>query len=104
MEELNPRGLAPGDTAGKVMTTVDVGGGELEADWATPGGVSSLDDLDDVDTTTDPPEVGDQMQWDGTNWVPMGRTSLFPMTTEVGGEPLLMWDDDNALIGTEVAL
>jgi hypothetical protein len=30
----------------------------------------AIDDLTDVDTTTDAPDVGQVLKWDGTNWVP----------------------------------
>lgn len=33
-------------------------------------GVTSIDDLSDVDTTTSSPAVNSLMRWDGTNWVP----------------------------------
>jgi hypothetical protein len=36
----------------------------------------SIDSLQDVDTTTVAPEVGDVLQWDGTNWVPATVSSL----------------------------
>ncbi len=34
------------------------------------GSASVLDDLTDVDTTTDTPDTNDVLTWDGTNWVP----------------------------------
>lgn len=39
--------------------------------WQPPAAVPNvIDDLDDVDTTTSAPSVGDLLQWDGSNWVP----------------------------------
>lgn len=34
------------------------------------GGASAMDDLTDADTSTDAPQEGDLLTWDGTNWVP----------------------------------
>ena len=46
----------------------------------------SIDDLSDVDTTTSPPGVGDQLEWDGTNWVPgLGSIGLHAATHVSGG-------------------
>lgn len=36
--------------------------------------VASIDDLSDVDTTTNPPSNGQVLSWDGTNWVPAVST------------------------------
>lgn len=49
--------------------------------WATPagGGVTSIDDLSDVDTTTVSPTLGDNLLFDGTNWV----TNLTQLIKEV---------------------
>lgn len=33
--------------------------------------VMQLDDMPTVDTSTNPPNVGDRLEWDGTNWVPI---------------------------------
>lgn len=34
------------------------------------GGATAIDDLTDVDTSTNPPGTGQVLKWDGTNWVP----------------------------------
>lgn len=34
------------------------------------GGATTIDELTDVDTTTTPPNIGDVLEWDGSNWVP----------------------------------
>lgn len=34
------------------------------------GGATDIDDLTDVDTTTDPPVLSEALKWNGTNWVP----------------------------------
>ena len=36
----------------------------------TGAGVSSIDDLSDVDTTTSPPTTNEVLAWDGNDWVP----------------------------------
>jgi hypothetical protein len=41
-----------------------------EAGLATSGHAHSVDDLSDVDTTTDAPTTGQVLKWDGSNWVP----------------------------------
>jgi hypothetical protein len=54
--------------------------------WSIPAGtgVSSIDDLDDVDTTTTPPEDGDVLTWDDGNseWI-----AAAPTGGEGGGAP-----------------
>ena len=47
----------------------------------------SVDVLNDVDTTTDPPAVGEVLTWDGTNWVP-GAGSHPPLTVTSANAPL----------------
>ncbi len=37
---------------------------------AAAGHTHGIDDLTDVDTTTSAPSVGEQLEWDGSNWVP----------------------------------
>lgn len=44
--------------------------GEWDAGQQIDSGPDTADDLTDVDTTTDPPSVGEALEWDGTNWVP----------------------------------
>lgn len=39
----------------------------------------SIDDLGDVDTTTVAPISGDQLEWNGTNWVPGHDSSDFTL-------------------------
>ena len=34
------------------------------------GGATSIDDLDDVDTSTTPPNNNQTLKWNGTNWIP----------------------------------
>jgi hypothetical protein len=45
---------------------VEIGGGSSD--------VSELDDLDDVDLSTNPPAVGQLLKWDGNNWVPSDKS------------------------------
>lgn len=57
--------ISPG-TANYVLTT---SGGK--AQWAVKDTIpADLDDLDDVDTTSTPPDVGEALTWSGTQWVP----------------------------------
>jgi hypothetical protein len=42
--------------------------------------IATIDDLTDVDTTTNPPIVGQNLQWNGTNWVPVGASSLLTVS------------------------
>ncbi len=97
-------------TANEIVVRLAVGsnGQVLTADtaqasgvkWAAPeGGVSVFDDLDDVDTTTDPPALNEVPKWDGTNWVPgtAGDTTEFTFSIDsfAGTET-----DSNQLIGS----
>jgi hypothetical protein len=41
-----------------------------EAGLATSAHAHAIDDLTDVDTTTDAPTTGQVLKWDGSNWVP----------------------------------
>ena len=41
--------------------------------------ISSIDELIDVDTTTVPPNPGDLLSWDGTNWVPIPSPATPPI-------------------------
>lgn len=48
----------------------------------------SVDTHSDVDTTTAPPTAGDQLTWDGSNWVPQSIDNgftIFPIWAEEGG-------------------
>lgn len=44
--------------------------GDYWKELGRAGGATSIDDLDDVDTTSDPANVNETLRWDGTNWVP----------------------------------
>jgi hypothetical protein len=66
----------PGD--GDVLTWVNANG-RAEFTPAGGGGVTSIDDLSDVDTATVSPTLGDSLLWDGTNWV----TNLTQLSKEV---------------------
>lgn len=46
-------------------------------------GAITLDDLTDVDTTTNPPDVGDILTWDGTRWEPDALTFALDDLTNV---------------------
>jgi hypothetical protein len=48
----------------------------------------SIDTHSDVDTTTAPPVLGDQLEWDGSNWVPKSIDNgftIFPIWAEESG-------------------
>jgi hypothetical protein len=48
----------------------------------------SIDTHNDVDTSTAPPVPGDQLEWDGSNWVPKSIDNgftIFPIWAEEGG-------------------
>ena len=49
------------------------------------GNLLNIDHLDDVDTTTTAPSVGDTLEWDGNNWVPVasGVSSPFVLDGDV---------------------
>jgi hypothetical protein len=48
----------------------------LYGEWLEVGGdiVGSIDDLSDVDTSTNPPTQDQVLIWDGTNWIPGDQT------------------------------
>ena len=53
-------------TSGQVLSTD--GSGTLS--WTSNAGVSSIDELSDVDTSTATPSTGQVLVWNGTTWVP----------------------------------
>lgn len=76
--------------------------------WVPGAPPAALADLADVDTTTTPPTDGQTLVYDDAagEWVPGdssggGSASLVLLTTTIGGEPQLVWDDDDNLIFTE---
>lgn len=73
----------------QVLATNGSGIAEL-VDKSSLGGAQSIDDLTDVDTTTAPPGVGDQLRWDGTNWVPITITNGFTVFP--------IWAEENAAL------
>ena len=57
--------------AGANMTiTTNAGTDTITFVSASGGGVSVIDDLSDVDTTTAAPSTGQALKWNGTNWIP----------------------------------
>ena len=44
----------------------------------------SINDLDDVDTTTSVPTVGQTLHWDGTNWVPADDSNSISSLDDIG--------------------
>jgi hypothetical protein len=54
---------------GAGVSTVATAADEIDVNISGIPGTASIDDLVDVDTATNPPEIGDDLLWDGTNWV-----------------------------------
>ena len=63
-----PVTMAPGDATG--------GGAVDSVNGQTGTVVLDLDDLTDVDTTTDPPDADDVLAWDGVMWTPATLQAL----------------------------
>jgi hypothetical protein len=84
-------GLNGGDVTNAEFTTLETRVTTLEGN--TPPAV--LDDLTDVDTTTDAPASGDLLEFDGTNWVP-----ATPGTTTVTFALPVVIGDSVSVIGT----
>lgn len=76
-------GLVAGGHSFDASGTVRVYG-LLKTPGGGGGGVVSIDDLSDVDTTTDVPVLGDTLTFDGTNWV-TDMTQLIKEVDDVGG-------------------
>ena len=77
--------------------------------WVAGNPVNTIDELEDVDTTTAAPNVGDTLAWDGTNWVPTNPvnsidelTDVDTTTTAPNNGEVLIWDGTNWIPG-EVA-
>lgn len=85
-------------TTGEAWVIVDES--DDAAVWVplTPGAID-LADLADVTITA--PGAGDRLRWDGTAWRNT-RAVWLPLTSVVSGDPVLVWDDDDGLIPTEV--
>lgn len=50
---------------------------------ANPQSISTINEFDDVDTSTVPPVVNDALIWDGINWVPGAQASALGDLTDV---------------------
>jgi len=64
--------LVVNNTTGKVSYNTDAGG----------GGVSAINDLSDVDTSTDSPSVNEVLKWDGGGWVPAVYNATFTFSVQ----------------------
>lgn len=65
------------DDVNVAVTVTTTGGGAVDSVNGQTGTVSlDLDDLSDVDTTTDPPDADDVLAWDGVTWTPATLTAL----------------------------
>lgn len=51
-----------------------------------------LNDVTDVDLTTNPPLIGEGIQWDGTNWVPVPLESAADENIAILGDGSVTWD------------
>ena len=61
---------------------------------------ASIDDLNDVDTTSAAPSSGDYLQWDGSNWVPNTPSSI--TDTNIGLNSLTVSGSTNRILqGTD---
>ncbi len=71
---------------------------------------AGINDLNDVDTSTNPPTNNQVLTWDGSNWVPAdtqvhtGTTGSIFFANATNGEPTednanLFWDDTNNRLG-----
>ena len=58
----------------------------------------SIDTHSDVDTTTDPPAIGEYLAWDGSNWVPV-PPSMAPVTSVNGQTGVVVLDSDDITEG-----
>ena len=72
---------------------------------------ASINDIGDVDTTTATPNTGDNLQWDGANWVPAASGGVSAIndlsdvdtsTTAPQVGDTLVWDGANWVPGTRV--
>jgi hypothetical protein len=99
-------------TASKyVKVKADATGFEL-ADATTS--TNSIDDLTDVDTTTSAPSSGDQLSWDGSNWVPTSTVTAHThsiddmsdvdtTTSAPTSGQVLAWDGSNFVPSTNTS-
>ena len=73
------------------------GGGAVDSvNGQTGTVVLDLDDLTDVDTTTDPPDADDVLAWDGTLWTPAALTAA-----DTGAIPASLIDaKGDVIVGT----
>lgn len=70
LDDVNTAGLANGDSF-----KWDAGTSKFIV--YTPAGVGGINTLSDVDTATDPPVVGEILEWNGTNWVPGAKRLIW---------------------------
>ncbi len=96
--------------AGKVLTS-DANG---NATWETfAGSVTKIDDLSDVDTSTNSPSNGQVLSWDGTNWIPSNvsattigsidqHSDVDTSTNAPTSGQVLSWDGSNWIPANDV--
>lgn len=84
VDKLFQGNIEPGGMVDKIVTGIkDATGIDLAAGGASTG-TGLIDGLNDVDTSTTAPQVGNVLTWDGFNWIPgAGGTGSGEPTTPV---------------------
>lgn len=75
------------DNGTKLITLTRDNATTIDIDLTSLSTVGSIDDLSDVDTSTNAPNIGDFLEWDGRNWVPSpieNDYTIFPIWAEEG--------------------
>lgn len=75
-------------SSGSGSSAVDSVFGRTGVVVATEGDYT-IDQLGDVDTTTVAPNVGEVLEWNGTNWVPTTIAASVTQVTNINGQPTL---------------
>lgn len=75
---------------GTAVNATDGGSGEVDITITAP--TTSMDDLTDADTTTTTPNVGDHLEWDGSNWVPAAPSTPSMRPT------FAIWAEENSAV------
>lgn len=94
------------DSSTDTLTLVDGTNVTMTTDDATDtvtinatGGASAIDDLSDVDTTTDTPNNNEVLKWNGSNWVPAAYDYDFAFSIASFSDGI---SDTSQLIGSGV--
>ena len=89
-----------GQTGNVVLTTDDISEGSTNLYYTDARvdariNAASIDDLGDVDTSTNAPTNGQVLKWDGSNWVPADESSSVTSVNGQTGAVVLNLDDIN---------